>query len=59
MLHREWVKEQVVEECEGRIGQRIQDCSRFVLEVLRKEGARDVLQSASEGQRTASGRGGG
>ena len=46
VLHCEWVKEEVVEEGEGRIGQRIQDCSRFVLEVLRKEGVRDV-QSAN------------
>ena len=46
VLHREWVNEERVEEGEGRIGQRIQDCSRFVLEVLRKEGARDV-QSAT------------
>ena len=46
VLHREWVKEEVLEEGEGKIGQRIQDCSRFVLEVLRKEGVRDV-QSAT------------
>ena len=48
VLHREWVKEEVAEEGEGRIGQRIQDCSRFVLEVLRKEGVRDVQSTTRD-----------
>ena len=52
VLHREWVKEEVVEEGEGRIGQRIQDCSRFVLEVLRKDGMRDVQSATRERDRS-------